>query len=306
MRIARVLHVSSPLPIVALERDGALYNVAELDRAFDTRYSPERLADADDFHTRVIALSCAGLAELDDKLLAGARPTDARLPPDSFLWLAPCATERAAYIQLGPPTAEPNYRIGSARGLLGHGANVPFPAREEEPDFELSVAAVLRDDLRRAPHREAQRAILGYAILNGWTARAEEHRARSDGTSMSRAKDFAAQLGPVLVTPDELGDLALLRTQARTGGDVLRGAPAFAGPFTLAESIAFMSDSIELRAGDVIGAPCVSGGSAAQHGRKLSYGSSVELAVERMGKLAGRPVRGPEPVAWRSGEPHTA
>jgi 2-keto-4-pentenoate hydratase/2-oxohepta-3-ene-1,7-dioic acid hydratase in catechol pathway len=301
MRIARVLHVSSPQPIVALERDGALYNVAELDRAWGTRYSPDRFADADDFHTRVIALSCAGLAELDDKLLAGARPTDARLPPNSFLWLAPCATDRASYIQLGPPTDEPNYRIGSARGLLGHDANIPFPAREEEPDFELSVAAVLRDDLRRATHREAHRAILGYAILNGWTAREEERRAKSTGISTSRAKDFAPQLGPVLVTPDELGDLAQLRTQARASGDVLRGSPAGAGPFTLAESIAFVSDSIELRAGDVIGAPCVSGGSAAQHGRKLSYGSPVELTVERVGKLAGRPVRGPEPVAWQRG-----
>jgi 2-keto-4-pentenoate hydratase/2-oxohepta-3-ene-1,7-dioic acid hydratase in catechol pathway len=299
MRIARVLHVSSPLPIVALERDGALYGVAELDRIFATKYAPDVLADAADFHTRVIALSCAGLAELDDRLLSGDRPTDARLPPHSFLWLAPCATERAAYIQMAPPEDEPAYWIGNARGLLGHDSGVPFPFREDEPDFELSVAAILRDDLRRATHHEAQRAILGYTILNGWTARSEERRRRSAGFGVTRAVDFAPQLGPVLVTADEIGDTRALRAQARIGSDVLRCSPIGAWRFDLAESIAYASDHIELRAGDIIGASRVSGGSAEDHGRALSYGSTVELTIERIGKLVGRPMRGPEPVEWR-------
>lgn len=300
MRVARVLHASSPLPIVALERDGALYSVASLDRAFATSYAPNRFADSGDFHARVIALACAGLAELDDRLLAGDRPTEARLPPQSFLWLAPCATERAALVHMAPSDDEPAYFLGHARALLGHEASSPFPPDEERPDFELCVAAVLRDDLRRATSTEARRAILGYAILNGWTARDEEERARGVGWGVASARDFAPQLGPLLVTADEIGDVGALRTQARVGADVLRCSSVGSWRFDIAESIAYVSNHIELNAGDVISAPPVAGGSAASQGRALAYGTSVELTVERLGKLAGRPVRGPEPVAWRS------
>ena len=55
-----------------------------------------------------------------------------------------------------------------------------------------------------------------------------------------------------------------------------------------------MSHSVELRAGDVISAGCVPGGSAAAHGRTVAWDARVELSVERLGTLAGVPVRGPE------------
>src|SRR5262245_56994118 len=136
MRIARVLHAEAAIPTVALECDGALYDVAELDRHFDTRYSPERFRGASDFHTRVVALTCAGLAELDDALRSGRRPRAARLLPGTFTWMPPCATDRAAYIQLGPyrtdgagagdagagkaaaQRGEPLYWFGNARGMV--------------------------------------------------------------------------------------------------------------------------------------------------------------------------------------------
>jgi 2-keto-4-pentenoate hydratase/2-oxohepta-3-ene-1,7-dioic acid hydratase in catechol pathway len=311
MRLARVLHTSALQPIIALERDGSLYDVAELERLFGTKHAPVDIAERSDFHARAIALSCTGLAELDDRLLAGDRPTEARLYPGSFVWLAPCETDRAMYVQLsdhGPSSepggapSDPRYWIGNARGLLGHDASIAFPAREEEPDFELCIAAVLAEDLHRAGYAEAERAILGYTILSGWTARTEERRGQSSGGWVTRARDFGPQLGPVLVTKDEVGDIRPLRAQARVGNEVLRCSSVGAGTFTLAEAIAFVSDHIELRAGDVIGAPCVAGGSYASHGQRLAYDRVVELTIERIGKLSGRPVRGPEPLQWRSSE----
>jgi hypothetical protein len=291
VRIARVVHgrryeaesgsESSPLPLLALERDGALYSVGELERVFGTRFSPVRLAGACDFHTRAIALGGAGLDELDDRLRAGDRPTSARLLPGSFAWLPPCDTERALLVQLGAydePVDEPLHRLGDARGLVGHGCAVPFPPGESHPDFELGVAAVLRDDLQGAGPAEAERAILGYAILNGWTGR--DDRARPG------ARRVPAQLGPVLVTPDEVGDLAPLKAQARVDARTVATAGLGGWSFSLAESIAWVSRWHALRAGDVIGAGCVHGGRG-----EAAFGATVELQVERLGKLAGRPVR---------------
>jgi 2-keto-4-pentenoate hydratase/2-oxohepta-3-ene-1,7-dioic acid hydratase in catechol pathway len=191
------------------------------------------------------------------------------------------------------------YRIGNSRGLLGHGASVPFPPGEEEPDYELNLAALLGEDLQRVTADEAERAIVGYAVLNDWTARRTESRTRERGLPLSEAKDFGAQLGPLLVTPDELGPVEPLRTQVRVDAETRACSPIGAWTFALAESISFVSAYVELRAGDVVGAGCVVGGSAASVGARIDYGCTVELAIERIGKLIGRPVRGPDPVAWR-------
>jgi len=164
MRIARVLRAEDLRPIVALERDGALYDVAGLEQIFGAAHAPGHIAEPWDFHSRVVALAGAGLAELDDRLLAGDRPTEARLYPGSFVWLPPCDTDRAMFVQIAgaiPDERRPAYWIGNARGFLGNEASVPFPPGEEEPDVELCLGAVLGEDLRRARTRErAHRARL--------------------------------------------------------------------------------------------------------------------------------------------------
>lgn len=291
MRIARVLHESSPFPLVALERDGALYDVGELDRMFDTPYAPDRWPGATDFHARVVAADGAGLEYLDEELRAGRRPTEARLLPGTFLWLPPCDTERALYVQMTPDDALrdarapwPSYRLGHARAILGHDARVPFPAGEGRPGFALGVAAVLGEDLNAAGVEEAERAILGYAILNAWIG--AETEARAPGTG---ARDVPAQLGPVLVTRAELGALDPLRAQARVDGRVVAEPGVGGWALSLASSIAWVSRWAPLRAGDVIGAGGVRGG-----GGEAGYGATVELVVERMGKLTGRAARGAE------------
>jgi hypothetical protein len=146
MRIARLAVGSAAQPVVALERDGALYDVGELERIFDTRFSPERMPGSSDFHTRVIALACAGLDALDERLRAGDRPTAARALPGSFVWLAPCDTDRAAFVELAPydlSADQPLHRRGDARSLLGHDVVVPLPPRAGDAIFELGVAALL-------------------------------------------------------------------------------------------------------------------------------------------------------------------
>ncbi|XXT17685.1 fumarylacetoacetate hydrolase family protein [Sorangium sp. So ce429] len=297
MRIAHVFQLATSTPIVALERDGALYDVAELERHFGTKLAD--IPGVSDFHTRVVALRCAGLHALDDRLLSGDRPSSAQLHPDSILWLPPCATDRAAYIQLGPYARDadrPWYRFGNSRALLGHAAAIPFPALEDEPAYELNLAALLCEDLRRATPDEVDRAIAGYAVLNDWTARSIEARLLARGRPPSEAKDFATQLGPVLVTPDELGPVEVLRTQARVDAEARACSRVGEWTFSLAESIAYISNQVELRAGDVVGAGRVAGGSADQH---VPYGVTVELMIERIGRVAGKPVRGPAPSPWR-------
>jgi hypothetical protein len=277
VRIARVLREDPEecevLPVLALERDGALYDVGALDRLFGTPYDPDVFPGSTDFHTRLVALDGAGLDVLDARLRAGERPSEARLLPGTFTWLPPCDPDRALLVHLAPGGAPRWYRVGNARGLAGHEATVVVPDDEAQPAFGLDVAAVLQDDLRDATPKEAEAAILGYAILNGWSGRDDEAR------TPAAARRIASQLGPVLVTADEVGPLAGLRVQARVDGQVV----ASAGTEGAGEALAWLSRWIDLRGGDVIGLGCVRGGSGPAPG-----GATVDLLVERLGKLTGR------------------
>lgn len=274
---------TAPFVRLALERDGALYDVAELDRIFDTPNSPDRIARGDDFHTRVVGRGCAGLDALDARLRAGERPTEARLFPEAFTWLPPCDTERALFARVIAGPARRSFRLGNARALLGHGERVPFPPDETRPELELAVAVVLGEDLDSATEREATSAILGYTILDAWRGADEAER------DPAAASLVPSQLGPVLVTADEVADLAKLRSEARVGGTSVAGAPLVSMGSLLA-SLSWLSRATPLRAGDVIAvtdgaSPC-----------RAPWDAPVDLLVERLGKLCGRASRlGPEP-----------
>ncbi|MDI1448218.1 fumarylacetoacetate hydrolase family protein [Polyangium sp. 6x1] len=294
MRLARVLLPSSPVPRIALERDGCLYDVAELERR--RQILDEGSTTAEDFFARVFAVGGAGLDVLDDGLCAGVRPTEARLWPDELLWLPPCLPERALLVQLVATAEdeEPRYHLGNPRGLLGHQESVPFPPSEPRPDVEISIAALLGDELRAATVDEAERAILGFTILLGWVARERE---RTSGRSSAR--DFATTLGPVLVTKDEAGSLDDARVRLRVGGVIEELARTAAPSLSFAESLAFVSRHVTLLPGDIVGAPPIEGGSEAARRLGLAFGATLEVAVDRLGKVAARPVLGPEPPPFR-------
>lgn len=291
MRIASVLHDASLdkdgaplLPVVALERDGALYRVDELSRALGATCAIGEPCDLG----AAIALRGEAFREIDERVRSGERPSSARLLPGTFTWLPPCDTERAALLVCGAdgaasPDRGPSFRMASARALLGHEATVPVLADVSEIAVACAVAAVLGDDLFRATAREAEAAILGYTLM----------------LSFDRAA--GAQLGPSIVTRDECGSVVGLRAQIRVDGQPTSACEVSDHPLSPAETIAWISHHAPLRAGDVIGALPLRSGSIDDRDPilRVPFGARVELAVERIGRLAGRPARGPEMRAWR-------
>lgn len=296
MRIALVLHDASPepdgapiFPAVALERDGALYRVSELARVFGARYAS--LAEADDFRHAVLSVGAEPLRELDERLLSGERPSSARLLPGTFTWLPPCDPQRASFFlsDVRPGAAReapPVFRVGAARSLFGHESAVPLPPIAPSPAVDAGVAVVLADDLDHATASEADRAILGYALLLAWRP------------------GLAAQLGPVLVTRDEAGDVPALRPLFRAAGVMSPAADLRASPFTPPEILAWISHHTPLQAGDVIAVATVatapaSATTTASAVATVAFGARVEVAMERLGRLAGRAVLGPDLRDWR-------
>ncbi len=294
MQIARVQHEALALPISALVCDGVFYDPARLS-APTNAFASYRGCD---FHTRVFSLGAGGLSDLYDQLRAGRRPSEARLREQSFVVLPPCDPERAAYLQLGPhglPSDTPRYAQRDARGLLGHDQPVPLPHGTEAPHVEAGLAAVLADELWRAPPEEANKAVLGFTLLLDWTARPETERWQC----CPLGPDAPSQLGPFIVTPDEMKRWTSPELTLTIGGRDAATRPAGGGRVAWAASLSFLSHAVPLRAGDIVGLGSALTEQMARSAAPLGYGERVELSLGAAVKLRGWAVPGPETERWR-------
>ncbi len=165
-------------------------------------------------------------------------------------------------------------------------------------DYELEVACVIGRAGRDIAEEDAEEYIAGYTIMNDWSARDLQREEMSVGLGPAKGKDFATSLGPWLVTPDELEELALgdgrfnLTMAARVNG-VERSRGNFRDIYyTFAQMIARASRDVTLHPGDVLGSGTVGTGCLLEltggEGPWLAPGDLVELEVTGLGTLRNR------------------
>jgi len=289
VRIAHLKVRSHVRPRVAIERDDALYDVEALERELGAAFDVP--GDAWDFHLRVVALGCAGLFELDAMLGAGRRPASARLLPEDIAPLAPCDATRAAFVHADVRELATRgrlaVRVGAARELLGQDALVGMPRGETRPDFEIGVAALIGEELDGATRKEARNAIVGYAVLDDWSARDAE---RDATPILASAKSLRAQIGPCLVAARALPQLDRLAAWIEVEGRRLElGTLADLG-IPIDEAVARVSSELPLVPGDVVGVGPLPRGSGAALGLELGMHRPVAVAIERLGTLRGTAV----------------
>ncbi len=276
MRIARLSQRSSARPRVALERDGALYDVEALEDALGAAIDVP--GDRFDLHTRVVALGAAGLRELDVRLLKGERPSTARVLSD-FAPLAPFDTERARVVQVD--LALRATRVLFGRNVTGQDDLVALPGDATAPAVELGVALMLGEDLARATRKQAERALFGMALALDWFGRGAERATRGR----------ALQVGPVLVLGESVARLAHAALSVRVGASSTGlGSLSRVGVDLLA-ALELASRDFPLSAGDVV---CVSPLPAPE--LQVELHDEVELGMDHIGALRGVPVlrRDPE------------
>jgi fumarylacetoacetate (FAA) hydrolase len=170
----------------------------------------------------------------------------------------------------------PVFYFSNPAAIFGPDDEIPFPAGSEELDYELEVAAVIG----------AEGAIGGFTVMNDWSARDLQRTEMKVGLGPAKGKDFATSLGPVVVTPDELGNLRLEMVARVNGEERSRGnmGDMYHSWEAIIERAA---TNTQLVPGDVIGSGTVGTGCILEHGdgRWLQPGDVVELEVEEIGVL---------------------
>jgi fumarylacetoacetate (FAA) hydrolase len=212
----------------------------------------------------------------DVRLLAPIpRPPSIR---DFYAFERHVATARAQRgLEMAPEWYEiPVFYFSNPTAVYGPDEAIRFPAESAAWDYELEAAAVVGSDGR----------IAGFSVLNDWSARDLQKMEMAVGLGPAKGKDFATSLGPVLVTPDELGDLRLEMVARVNGEERSRGNLAEMH-WTWDQLVEQAGRNTRLAAGDVLGSGTVGTGCILEHGdgRWLRPGDVVELEIERIGVL---------------------
>jgi fumarylacetoacetate (FAA) hydrolase len=189
----------------------------------------------------------------------------------------------------------PVFYFSNPAVLLGPGAEVVPPPRCRQLDFELELAWVVGHDLRDADADTAGRAVVGYTVMNDWSARDVQREEMAVGLGPAKGKDFATSLGPVLVTADELDPSAGAMRAWVNGRQYSQGDLA-ESHWSVAEMTALAAEGTLVRAGDVFGSGTCGTGCilelALTHGGAaypwLAAGDTVELEIEGIGRLVSK------------------
>ena len=114
----------------------------------------------------------------------------------------------------------PVYYKGAHWSIIGTDDDVSWPSFTEKFDYELELAVIIGKAGRNIPESKAREHIAGFTVMNDFSARDIQRKEMKVRLGPAKGKDFATAIGPVLVTPDEIGDPYTLRMTARVNGEL--------------------------------------------------------------------------------------
>ena len=189
----------------------------------------------------------------------------------------------------------PAYYKGLPDTVIGPDDEIPWPSYTEKLDHELELAAVIGRTGKDVTAATALEHVFGYTIWNDMSARDAQTRELPIGMGPCKAKDWDGSnvLGPCIVTADEIDphdvDLEVRINGERWGGDNTK-----AMHHTFESMIAYASQALTLRAGEVLGSGTATGGSGLELDRWLEPGDEIEMEASGIGVLRNRV--GPKPT----------
>lgn len=177
--------------------------------------------------------------------------------------------------------------------IIGPDEPIVLPAVSQQVDYEAELVIVVG---KRGRHLSAENAadyVAGYTV--GHDVSARDWQLQKDGKQWMVGKTFDtfAPIGPVIVTPDEIGDPHELGIRLRLNGQTMQSSNTKQMIFKVNEILAYLSLVFTLEPGDLIFTGTPPGvGFARKPAVFLKGGDVVEVEIDGIGTLRNPVVQG--------------
>ncbi|CTQ52162.1 Ureidoglycolate lyase [Roseibium album] len=186
--------------------------------------------------------------------------------------------------------------------MIPAGAPMIRPSCSEQLDYEAELMVIIGKGGKHISEDAALDHVLGYTIFNDGSVR--EYQRKTHQWTPGKNFDATGPIGPVVVTPDELPEGAEgLKIESRVGSEILQSATTSDMLWSVARTIALISEYSTLEPGDLLAMGTPPGvGHAKTPQRWLRPGEVVEVEIEGIGICANPIVAEEDIVATEAAE----
>ncbi|TKW67095.1 MAG: fumarylacetoacetate hydrolase family protein [Paracoccus denitrificans] len=237
-------------------------------------------------------------ADIDPAKLAELGRTDpASLPlVDGNPRLGPCVAGTGKFICIGlnysdhaaetgaEVPKEPIIFMKATSAICGPNDPIIIPRGSEKTDWEVELAVIIGRHAKYVSEADALDYVAGYAVTNDVSERAFQIE-RGGQWTKGKSCDNYGQIGPWLVTKDEIADPQNLKMWLTVNGQQMQDGNSSTMVFGVAHLVSYLSQFMSLHPGDVISTGTPPGvGLGMKPPRFLKPGDVVELGIEGLGQ----------------------
>lgn len=181
-----------------------------------------------------------------------------------------------------PP--EPVIFMKATSAICGANDPIVIPRDSEKTDWEVELAVIIGKPAKYVTEAEAMDHVAGFAVTNDVSERAFQIE-RSGQWTKGKSCDNFGQIGPWLVTPDEVPDPQMLKMWLKLNGATMQDGSTTTMVYGVRFLVSYLSQFMTLHPGDVISTGTPPGvGMGQKPPRYLRAGDVVELGIEGLGK----------------------
>lgn len=186
--------------------------------------------------------------------------------------------------------------------MIPAGAPMIRPRCSEQLDYEAELMVIIGKGGKHIAEQDALDHVFGYTIFNDGSVR--EYQRKTHQWTPGKNFDGTGPIGPFVVTPDELPEGAHgLKIESRVGSEILQSAKTSDMLWSVARTIATISEFTTLQPGDMLAMGTPPGvGHAKTPQRWLRPGEIVEVEIEGIGICANPVVAEEDIVATEAAE----
>ena len=179
--------------------------------------------------------------------------------------------------------SEPVIFMKATSAICGPNDPIIVPRNSEKTDWEVELAVVIGRKARHVSRTEVMGHIAGFMISNDVSERDFQIERQGQWTK-GKCCDHFGQIGPWLVTPDEIADPQNLKMQLSVNGEVKQAGSTATMVYGVKYLVSYLSGCMTLYPGDIISTGTPPGvGMGQKPPRYLRAGDRVELSVEGLG-----------------------